>query len=682
MTDIRIDIDTKANPGALTDVSAALSRVQDALGKTKDAAERTALNTTYLTQKLRQLADFGFRAAKDFAIESVAAYLENEQAMRRLRSVAGDLTEGLAAQADAMQEQLGVSGEAIMGMQELALRYGVQRGQLDGLIRATLDYAAATGNDARSALQRLLVGVDNGGAGLARMGIQYKTTGDYGKDLELVVKSLGERFGGTAKTQAETLTGQAHALALAWGEVKESFGGWLLQVAKGIGLTDALRETIFALNALLGIGEAGAYRESIKRRERLNELETERLDLLDKIKAQTKATESFGLNPLYDPVIQQSHARVAQLDEELDRLRQVSAAARLAQQPMLGPQAPGGSRETAKAAKEAAEAREKRHKEEQESWEKSQSDIAEAIAQGEKQFAGLKEEGTQLQLRLVQEELDKEKKEKQKAIDWEREAAEQWEREKADARERENERALAAFERQQELAKAAQERLHNAAIASGQLALSTTLDIIRGQRQAEVSHQNQMRALNEQYARDMEEAKQYVGAKSEELGRTALVRLQAGMKAAVKTKEFDPLAVIKIAIPAIVTIAMSSYGPTQPYAALVGQAVALLMELHEGGWVGDAPPARKEVPAMLLTGERVLSHREVSAMGGPRAVDEYASGARPSGSTQVNLTVVTLDSSSFRRYLEGDGGRGMARSIIGGRGEAAQLLRRMTRTEG
>lgn len=168
-----------------------------------------------------------FAAGKvaDFALDSAKAFMEAERAERQLASVAGEATDALKLQASVLQSSLGVSDETVMGLQTMALRFGVLPRNIDSTVRAVLDFAAATGQDAPAAMNMLLRGVDSGDESLGRLGIRYKATGKLNEDLAAAVTSLGEKFGGAAATNADTFAGHLDKLKEAFSDLQEGFGG-------------------------------------------------------------------------------------------------------------------------------------------------------------------------------------------------------------------------------------------------------------------------------------------------------------------------------------------------------------------------------------------------------------------------------------------------------------------------
>lgn len=109
-------------------------------------------------------------------------------------------------------------------------------------------------------------------------------------------------------------------------------------------------------------------------------------------------------------------------------------------------------------------------------------------------------------------------------------------------------------------------------------------------------------------------------------------------------------------------------------AATVLTAMKSQATMHDGGWVG-APRYHSgtwigadEHPAILQSGERVLSRAEVQRAGGPSGVDAMARGG---GGVTVNVS--TFDGSTAREYFERAGGRALLNAVRTGRG-APRLL--------
>lgn len=714
MADVSIRVETTADTRGAAETGAALKRLEEGLDKVGKAAKQSAENTSRMEAVFREVAVRGLGLMKDLAVQAVASAFESERAVTRLRRVAGEATEAFQRQAAAIQQQLNVSDEYVLGLQEMALRFEVAPSRVDELTRAVLDYSKATGLDADGAMRRLLLGLEAGGEGLARMGVEMKSTGNKAADLSEAVRQLQERWGGAAAADAATLAGRVEGLKVAFDELLESVGalalvsfvefdvwyGNLVSHESGIkAVTQALNElaeasseerwrTLLGASTPWGYFFGAAQSDASLRADALVAAQDKLYDAKKKLAEFDKAYEGQGLDALAAQLRPDVEALVARAQAEVDKAKAAIDAAK-------GAQAGGGgalkgpvhmaafdakalkadTEAVKKAAKERAEAQKKASVE---AYEVNQRILGDMAEMADAHQAVLDE-------RLARE-LEAGAKEAQARMDSERAVVEalEWGAQEQQRVQEENlaEQARAQLEhgaRMREEAQRQQQETQALALRGAGIFLNMAGDIVGGMRRAREKQADAMAALNEKYREDMEEAQRYTGEKSEALGREALEKLQKGMKAATKEAEFNPMDVIKAAIPGIIELALSAYAPTAPLAPIVGGAVRLLMQsFHEGGWVGDNPGAARERPAMLLDGERVLSHQEVRAMGGPSAVDAAAQGAG-GGATQVSLHVSTLDAASFRDWMTVDGGRGFARAMRTGQGEAAQLVRRLSR---
>lgn len=232
----------------------------------------------------------GVRAAQqiiiDFTRQSLKAYAESERVQRQLELVAKGLTGAFQAQATAIAQANAVSDELVQQLQTMLLRYGAVPAAVESTTQAVLDYAAATGTDARTATEALTRGVESGTGHFKGLGITIQATGDRTKDMAAAVAELGKKFGGAAGADAQSLTGQVRGAEEAFGDLQEAFGGFVSQVASKTGalsfLTEELRNVakgaeiaqrflatggLDALKdsalAMVGVGSVGAAKDKL-----------------------------------------------------------------------------------------------------------------------------------------------------------------------------------------------------------------------------------------------------------------------------------------------------------------------------------------------------------------------------------------------------------------------------------
>lgn len=196
----------------------------------------------------------------DFARASVRSYMEAERSQRQLAVVAKEMTGAFQAQASALAQANAVSGELVESIQTLLLRYGAAPKDVEATTQAVLDFAAATGTDARAAAEALTRGVETGSGAVKGLGITFKATGERTEDLRRAVDALGKKFGGAGAADAASLEGQVRLAADAFDDVRKAFGGFITEavtqsgvlskVTEGLsGFLSALREAQFFVRA-------------------------------------------------------------------------------------------------------------------------------------------------------------------------------------------------------------------------------------------------------------------------------------------------------------------------------------------------------------------------------------------------------------------------------------------------
>lgn len=209
----------------------------------------------------------GLQVLVDFTKESVKAYAESERVQRQLQLVAKEYTSALQAQASAMAQTNATSDELVMQVQTMLLRYGEAPARVGETTQAILDYAAATGADARTATELLTRGVESGTGAFKGLGVSISATGDKTRDLEAATKALTEKFGGASAEDAASLVGQTNAAKEAFGELQETFGGFVSEIASKSGalegVTGLLRDMATAAGQLRDFVSAGGLDAAI-----------------------------------------------------------------------------------------------------------------------------------------------------------------------------------------------------------------------------------------------------------------------------------------------------------------------------------------------------------------------------------------------------------------------------------
>lgn len=188
-----------------------------------------------------------------FVQDGFAGAMEAEQTLTRLGTLitstgeaAGITVEEASALATEFMDLAGGSDDAVLAIEEMALRMGnITEEEMPGFIQTVLDYAAATGTDAVNAARLFSMAQDDASSVLARLkkaGIlvneeteeQIKSmmeAGDEAGAYALLMERVGEATGGAAAAQAGTLAGQIEILKGHFGEAAETVANSFLPIA-------------------------------------------------------------------------------------------------------------------------------------------------------------------------------------------------------------------------------------------------------------------------------------------------------------------------------------------------------------------------------------------------------------------------------------------------------------------
>lgn len=241
------DINIKVNGDA--------SSAQNAM---RDTSKSLGLSVAAWQELGAQIKKVGDVVVK-FALDSVKAYAESERVTRQLSRVAGEYTEALEAQAEALSVINAVDDDVIKQQQVLLAQWGGVGAATSKVTQAVIDYAAYTRQDAIAATQDLIRNVESGGVGMAKLGLHFKATGDKGKDLAAVVEMIGKKMGGAGAADAQSLAGQLRLAEMAFEDVQKSFGSLIGAMESKFGVLDkvagAMRGIARAVGSIDSVGD-------------------------------------------------------------------------------------------------------------------------------------------------------------------------------------------------------------------------------------------------------------------------------------------------------------------------------------------------------------------------------------------------------------------------------------------
>ena len=174
---------------------------------------------------LAAAAYFGAQGLTNAIKSSTDAFMAQELAEKKLRFAAGQSTDELIKQAQAIQRSTKFGDEAIIGQQAYVKSLGVSTKQTKEIIEASVDLAAAMGISLESAVMnttKTLSGMQ-GELGEKLPAAFKELTAEQLKAGEGIV-FIREQFRGTAEEETETLSGAIAQATNAFGDLQERIG--------------------------------------------------------------------------------------------------------------------------------------------------------------------------------------------------------------------------------------------------------------------------------------------------------------------------------------------------------------------------------------------------------------------------------------------------------------------------
>ena len=174
---------------------------------------------------LAAAAYFGSQALLSAIKSSIDLFGQQEEAEKKLRFAAGEMTDALVVQANALQQNTRFGDEQILAQQAYLASLGLTQQQIEDTISASVDLAAATGMTLESAVMntsKTLSGMagelgEKLGPAFRELSIEALKAGDG-------IKFISEQFGGTAQADAKSFTGQMQQMKNAIGDAQELIG--------------------------------------------------------------------------------------------------------------------------------------------------------------------------------------------------------------------------------------------------------------------------------------------------------------------------------------------------------------------------------------------------------------------------------------------------------------------------
>lgn len=593
-----------------------------------EAVEKVHLFVETIEKSLEKVIEFGK--------ESVEAYFKLEKANMQLERAAGDSTEAFKEQAAAMSEHLGVSNVTVETMQKMLVTFGEAPDQVEATTKALIDYAAYSGTDAVSATHALLSATQSGKAAFKELGLEYEKTGHASSTLTNITAALAAKIGGTAEEESNTLEGTLKKAEAQTTLLKQSVGQMIAELVADTGAVGTFTGLIKDMQQALRI-ETGHGRG-------IAELGVE----LERANA---TLERYKIGWFY------STEDVQKQTKEVERLQAAIVQAGLAQ---MNRGIHGEDKLASTNANDHSVKGERIKKE----------------RENERTFTE-KEDAADLQMLLDYENAKKEHE------------AKYWD----DVIKLQQDGAKKTMEEQDKAAKAEQDA-YAADLAAG-------AEIVRKELEKEAHNTlATQRKLAEDMKKQSELLKHELGQAGAAIGNALISAIAQAIDQGMAGEQLDIEATLidlgfsaaGIAAGAIATYyggpaagqlaagAISGIGMIahNEHASGVKRAKAAAAH-HDGGWVepesyhsgGFLGVGTDESMIRAQVGEAVLSRNDVRRMGGKTGVD---SARRGGGGQPLAFHVQTMDSHSFREFLEDRGGRGFYNTLRTGRGQLSTLF--------
>lgn len=613
--DLKINGDSSGAQGALHDAGGAVGDLSADVGK-----------SVVKWQEFANVTKAAIESVVKFGVDAVKAYAESERVQKQLTRAAGEYADALSDQAEALSRKYAVDDDIIKQSQVLLTQWGGVGAATEGVTKAVLNYAAATGQDAVSATSDLIRNVESGGAGLAKMGVHFTATGDKGKDLAAAIGAINKKFGGAAAADADSLIGQTHAADLAFEDLQKNLGGAIAEMVRASGILPKLTSEIRKLTDALFTPEA-----------------TKKAEDPAFIAQQVKYWEDITAGNV---IGYKDFATKTQFtfEEAQAKLAEWRAKMRPDDFNLTGQKQNEVSGQTNFGIKKAAAAGPKQ-------------DALEAQKEFYKSLDAIEEHAREQEQQSFADSLAAEGKHVHDSIELRKDQAKEYEA----IRVAEEKKTAEWEEKQAQSAQKAQEE-----------ASKRSADAVKRREQEWAQAGDAIGAA-------------FVNALSDQLG-----KLAAGEEFDAAIFVGDILAsVISVAATVIGTAygqpalgaAVGNLASMGVRAGAAAISKGNKKKYHTGGWIGDEAElpryhsggylAPDEVPMIGQKGEYMLSRRNVADMGGPAGVERAIKGG---GGTTISLSVMAIDAKNAAEGFVGELGAGLKRALRTGQGDVPALL--------
>jgi hypothetical protein len=171
------------------------------------------------------------RGAFDFVHDSIAEFQDAEVAQTKFQQAfakSPELARANRAEFEKLNSTLATKtrfdDDATASAEAVLANFHLTAEQMKTLIPLVQDYAARTGKDLPTAAQNVGRTFLGNTRAMKELGVNFKATGDRGKDFAAVTDLLRDKVGGFAEKEGKTTSGRLEIMQNQFGELKETVG--------------------------------------------------------------------------------------------------------------------------------------------------------------------------------------------------------------------------------------------------------------------------------------------------------------------------------------------------------------------------------------------------------------------------------------------------------------------------
>lgn len=182
-------------------------------------------------------AAFAVQSVIAFGKASLNAFIEAERGEKLLRNALNNneaAFKRLTEAAKKYQQTTVYDDDAIIAAQTFLATQGRTEDQINRVIKAATNLSAVTGESLQSSVEKLDATFEGSIGRFGKLDSRLKTLTQTQLENGVAVDMLAEKYAGFAKAELETTAGKLRRLENAWGEVKETVGAAIVDMADKI----------------------------------------------------------------------------------------------------------------------------------------------------------------------------------------------------------------------------------------------------------------------------------------------------------------------------------------------------------------------------------------------------------------------------------------------------------------